>query len=78
MCPWISKWQWHAFTVFPEPTKKNYSMLCIGTSGDWTEEMYDKIKAPCLRSVYVLGPFASEFSDKAVNTTNALALASGL
>jgi len=78
MCPWISKYQWHAFTMFPEPTKKNHTMLCIGTSGDWTKEMYDKIKAPCLRSVYVLGPFASEFSDKAVSTTNALAIASGI
>lgn len=78
MCPWISKWQWHAFSVFPEPSRKDHTMLCIGVNGDWTQEMHDRVTAPCLRSVYVLGPFRSEFSDKAGNTTNALAIASGI
>ncbi|KAL7539101.1 hypothetical protein ACHAXR_009022 [Thalassiosira sp. AJA248-18] len=78
MCPWISKWQWHAFTLFPEPNKENNTMLCIGSSGDWTKAMHDKIKVPCLRSMYIVGPFSSEFSDKAVHTTNAVAIASGI
>jgi ferric-chelate reductase len=78
MCPWISKWQWHAFTMFPDPTKKDHTMICIGASGDWTKEMYNKIKSPCHRSLFVLGPFASEFSDMALHTTNALAIASGI
>lgn len=78
MCPWISKWQWHAFTVFPDPTKKDHTMVCIGASGDWTKEMYNKIKSPCHRTLFVLGPFASEFSDMALHTINALAIASGI
>ena len=78
MCPWISKWQWHAFTVFPDPMKKNHTMVCIGASGDWTKEMYNKIKLPCHRSLFVLGPLTSEFSDMALHTTNALAIASGI
>ena len=53
-------------------------MLCIGTSGDWTKEMYDKITAPCLQSVYFNGPFRSEFSDRAIDTSNVLAIASGI
>ena len=40
--------------------------------------MYDMIKSPCLRPVYVTGPFSSKFSDKAVDTTNAIAIASGI
>ncbi len=78
MCPWISKHQWHAFTMFPEPTKKNHTMLCIGASGDWTRELHDVIKAPSYKSLYVLGPYLSEFSDKAVTTSNAIAVASGI
>ena len=69
--------QWHAFTVFPDPTKKDHTMVCIGASGDWTKEMYNKIKSPCHRTLFVLGPFASEFSDMALHTINALAIASG-
>lgn len=78
MCPWTSKWQWHAFTIFPDPMKKNHTMVCIGASGDWTKEMYNKIKSPCHRSLFVLGPLTSEFSDMALHTTNALAIASGI
>ena len=64
--------------MFPEPTKPGHTMLCIGASGDWTKEMYNKIRAPCNRPVYVLGPFRSEFSDTAVDTRNAIAIASGI
>mmetsp|Transcript_9678 Transcript_9678/g.14942 ORF Transcript_9678/g.14942 Transcript_9678/m.14942 type:complete len:528 (+) Transcript_9678:740-2323(+) len=78
MCPWISKYQWHAFTMFPDPSKENHSMLCIGNSGDWTKQLYDKIKVPCMRQLYVHGPFMTEFSDTAVTTSNAIAVASGI
>ncbi|KAL7492753.1 hypothetical protein ACHAWT_001766 [Skeletonema menzelii] len=78
MCPWISKYQWHAFTMFPDPSKENHSMLCIASSGDWTKKLHDKIQAPCLRQLYVHGPFITEFSDTAVSTSNAIAVASGI
>eukprot|EP00984_Skeletonema_dohrnii_P014383 scaffold6034_cov87-Skeletonema_dohrnii-CCMP3373.AAC.3 len=78
MCPWISKYQWHAFTIFPEPTKEDHTMLCIESSGDWTKELHRKIKVPCLRPLYVLGPYKSPFSDAAVTTSNAIAVASGI
>ena len=78
MCPWISKYQWHAFTIFPEPRKKNHTMLCIANSGDWTKAMHEKIKVPCFRPLYVLGPYKSQFSDTAITTSNAIAVASGI
>eukprot|EP00984_Skeletonema_dohrnii_P018185 scaffold8428_cov120-Skeletonema_dohrnii-CCMP3373.AAC.1 len=78
MCPWISKYEWHAFTMFPEPFKENHSMLCIGASGDWTKQLYDKIEVPCLRQLYVHGPYMTEFSDKAITTSNAIAVATGV
>lgn len=78
MCPWISKFQWHAFTIFPHPTKPNHSTLCISVAGDWTKQLYSEIWAPSLKPVYVLGPLRSEFSDVVVSTTNAIAIASGI
>eukprot|EP00986_Skeletonema_menzelii_P017105 scaffold17474_cov90-Skeletonema_menzelii.AAC.1 len=78
MCPWISKYQWHAFTIFPELSKENRTMLCIESSGDWTKELHRKIKVPCIRPLYVLGPYKSPFSDAAVTTSNAIAVASGI
>ena len=78
MCPWISKYEWHAFTMFPEPSKENHSMLCIGASGDWTKQLYDKIEVPCLRQLYIHGPYMTEFSDKAITTSNAIAVATGV
>jgi len=53
-------------------------MLCIGASGDWTKELHNKIKVPSFKSLYVQGPYLSEFSDKAVTTSNAIAVASGI
>jgi len=76
MCPWISKYQCHAFTMFPDPSKENHSMLCIGASGDWSRQLYDKIKVPCQRQLYVHGPCMTEFSDKAITSSNAIAVAS--
>ena len=67
MCPWISKYQWHAFTMFPEPQKENHTMLCIAASGDWTKELHERIKAPGYRQMYVIGPFKSQFADTAVS-----------
>jgi hypothetical protein len=53
-------------------------MLCIGASGDWTKELHSKITVPSFKSLYVQGPYLSEFSDKAVTTSNAIAVASGI
>ncbi len=78
MCPWISKYQWHAFTMFPNPSTDNHSMLCINAGGDWTKQLYEKIQTPCFRQLYVHGPFMTEFSDTAVSTSNAIAVASGI
>ena len=78
MCPWLSKYEWHAFTMFPKQSKDNHSMICIGASGDWTKKLHDKIKVPCLRQLYVHGPFMTEFSDQAITTSNAIAVASGI
>jgi len=40
--------------------------------------MHEKIKVPCIRPLYVLGPYKSQFSDTAITTSNAIAVASGI
>ena len=77
MCPFVS-YEWHAFTMFPDFSQDNHTMLCIAASGDWTKKVHDKIKVPCYKPLYVIGPYLSEFSDRAVETSNAIAVASGI
>lgn len=67
MLPWVSKFQWHAFTLFPHPTKANHSTLLIAASGDWTKKLHAEINAPTLKTAYIYGPFESEFSEAAIN-----------
>lgn len=46
---------------------------------DWTKtkKLHDKIKTPCHCSLFVIGPSTTLISDTAVNTSNAIAIASG-
>ena len=78
MCPWLTKYQWHAFSLFPHPREPNHSMICIGVVGDWTEELYKKVQRPTIKPLNVLGPFRSEFADCTVGTTKTIAVASGI
>mmetsp|Transcript_21234 Transcript_21234/g.60918 ORF Transcript_21234/g.60918 Transcript_21234/m.60918 type:complete len:444 (-) Transcript_21234:984-2315(-) len=78
MLPWLSRFQWHAFTLFPHPTKTNHSTLCIGIAGDWTKRLHDEIIAPLIKPAYFYGPFESEFSDVAIDATHCIAVASGI
>ena len=78
MIPWLSRFQWHAFTLFPHPTKIGHSTLCIGKAGDWTKRLHDEIVAPSIKTAYLYGPFESEFSDVAMDATHCVAVASGI
>ena len=62
MLPWIAKYQWHAFSVFPHATEPNTSCVCIGKLGDWSKKLHDEIKRPTSRPVWVSGPFISPFA----------------
>ena len=78
MIPWLSRFQWHAFTQFPHPKKPNHSTLCIGNAGDWTKRLHDEIDAPAIKPAYFCGPFESEFSEVAIDATHCIAVASGI
>jgi len=77
MLPWLSKYQFHAFTVFPSATP-NHSSICIHKCGDWTEKLMKTITTPTHKPAFVVGPFLSPFSSPAMDCENLVAVASGI
>ena len=77
MLPWLSKYQFHAFTVFPS-FKPNHSSVCIDMAGDWTQQVMNAITTPTHKPAFVVGPFLSPFSSPAMDSENILAIASGI
>jgi ferric-chelate reductase len=73
LLPWLSKYQWHAFSVFPNSTEKDSSTVYIKKAGDWTEALYSAIRLPVHKPGYCIGPFRSPFSDGAVEASNCIA-----
>mmetsp|Transcript_19390 Transcript_19390/g.27622 ORF Transcript_19390/g.27622 Transcript_19390/m.27622 type:complete len:950 (+) Transcript_19390:61-2910(+) len=77
MLPWISKTQFHAFTVFPG-NKPDHSSVCIHQAGDWTGELMKQITIPAHKPAFVVGPFLSPFSSPAMDSEFLVAVASGI
>ncbi|KAL7465886.1 hypothetical protein ACHAXS_006189 [Conticribra weissflogii] len=77
MLPWLSKYQFHAFTVFP-CCKPNHSSICISKCGNWTESLMKQVVTPTHKPAFVVGPFLSPFSSPAMDSENLVAVASGI
>ena len=77
MIPWVSKTQWHPFSVYGHPQLDDHSSVCINAAGDWTRELHKSIVRPTSRPVWVQGPFASPY-EGAVEYDNLLLVASGI
>ena len=60
--PWISKTEWHAFSLIKHPTLPNHSCVCMATVGDWTRAVHAALAKPCARPAWIYGPFPSSFS----------------
>jgi ferric-chelate reductase len=61
MLPWLSRYQFHAFTVFPS-NKPNHSSICISKCGNWTQSLIKEISTPTHKPAFIMGPFLSPFS----------------
>ncbi|KAL9183809.1 hypothetical protein ACHAXT_004665 [Thalassiosira profunda] len=77
MLPWLSRGQFHAFSVFPGKNP-NHSSICITKCGDWTGKLMKAVPAPCHKPAFVVGPFLSPFSSPAMDSENLVAVASGI
>eukprot|EP01050_Picozoa_sp_SAG11_P008038 SAG11_NODE_690_length_7706_cov_7.429078_2_plen_963_part_00 len=75
--PWVSKHEWHPFSVYPHSTRDGYSCVCINVAGDWTKKLHESISRPTTRPVWVQGPFASPFHS-AMEYDKLLMVASGI
>ena len=60
--PWISKIEWHAFSLYKHPTLHNHSSVCVAKVGDWSKELHSKVSMQACRLGWVYGPFPSIFS----------------
>ena len=60
--PWISKAEWHAFSLVKHPTLPNHSCVCMAAAGDWTKAVHVALAKPCARPAWIYGPFPSPFS----------------
>ena len=77
MLPWITRFQFHAFTVSPGKLP-NTSSICISKCGDWTEALMNEITTPTHKPAFIMGPFLSPFSSPAMDSENIVAVASGV
>eukprot|EP00793_Prasinoderma_coloniale_P001828 PRCOL_00003634-RA len=60
--PWVNRFQFHAFSLFPHPTLPNHSAVCILRAGDWTTALWRELDRPTTRPCFVSGPFASSYA----------------
>lgn len=75
--PWVESSQWHAFSLYPHPTKPNASSVCISVGGDWTGTLHSKVQYDTTRPCFVSGPFTSPYST-ATDFDNLILVASGI
>jgi len=75
--PWVSKVEWHAFSVFKDPFDADCVCFCIAVAGDWTQKLHDKLHEPIYRRLWLYGPFPSPF-ESATDNDNVISIASGI
>ena len=75
--PWISKSEWHAFSLFKHSKKDNSSAVCIAAIGDWTKKLHDALDRPTVRHAWIVGPYASPYSTS-IRYDNLLCVATGI
>jgi predicted ferric reductase len=75
--PWVSRGEWHAFSLVSHPTLPNHSCVCMAAVGDWTKAVHSALAKPSSRPGWLYGPFPSPFST-ATGYDNLIAIASGI
>lgn len=75
--PWISKREWHAFSLFENPADPNERQIYIQDLGNWTHAILKALQRDTRRPIWVSGPFSSPY-DNAVDTDNQILVAGGI
>lgn len=74
--PWIAKNQWHAFSLFENPSNPAERQIFIQKTGDWTTKLHRYVQRDTVRPAWVHGPFPSPY-DNADAYDNQILVASG-
>lgn len=75
--PWIDKKEWHAFSLFENPSDPAQRQIFIQDLGNWTHDVRMALKRDTHRPVWVQGPFSSPY-DSAVEYDNQILIAGGI
>ena len=59
--PWVSRFQWHAFSIYQHPTNPKLRQMFIMKTGDWTTEVHAALQRNTSRPVWIRGPFESPY-----------------
>ncbi|KAL7482988.1 hypothetical protein ACHAW6_008629 [Cyclotella cf. meneghiniana] len=78
MFPWVSRNQWHAFSLYENPLDGSIRHAFMAILGDWTKEVHRLTnEAETARPLWISGPFPSPYSN-ALNFDNMICVASGI
>lgn len=75
--PWISRNEWHAYSLFENPANPSERQIYIQDLGDWTHEVLMALQRDTHRPVWVSGPFTSPY-DNAADMDNQVLVAGGI
>ena len=75
--PWVSKNQWHAFSLFENPENPAERQIFVLKTGDWTSKVHSTLQRNTVRPVWVSGPFPSPYNN-AEAYDNQILVASGI
>lgn len=75
--PWISKHQWHAFSLFENPQDISERQVFMMKLGNWTADVLQALQRDTRRPVWICGPFSSPY-DEAIDLDNQILVAGGI
>jgi hypothetical protein len=76
--PWVSKSEWHAFSLFENPSRPEERQIFLLKTGDWTNKVHKLLQQrDTVRPVWVQGPFFSPYS-YATHFDNQIMIAGGI
>jgi ferric-chelate reductase len=75
--PWVDKQQWHAFSLFENPTNPAEREIFMMKLGDWTNDVHEVLQRDTVRPAWVHGPFPSPYNS-AEEYDNQILVASGI
>eukprot|EP00640_Fibrocapsa_japonica_P000100 CAMPEP_0113936046 /NCGR_PEP_ID=MMETSP1339-20121228/3042_1 /TAXON_ID=94617 /ORGANISM="Fibrocapsa japonica" /LENGTH=543 /DNA_ID=CAMNT_0000938383 /DNA_START=238 /DNA_END=1870 /DNA_ORIENTATION=- /assembly_acc=CAM_ASM_000762 len=75
--PWISKYEWHPFSIYDDPEDPNKRNIFIYKAGNWSKALHNSLRVNTTCPVWLQGPFHSPFGS-AVEYDNQILVATGI